>query len=230
MQDIIGLRQWARVLKADKGDTKKPEEESPTGELRLQELPYKAKDLGGILSSKTIEAHLQLTKKYVDKTRELVQNTEYAKLGLDEVVVKTSSDFTNPLFRNASQAWNHAFYWMCISPPEQDTMPTGDLLQAVEKTYGSADKCREEMIKEGSKVFGSGWLWLNRSGDGLAIYITANARSPLPEKEVPLLCIDLWEHAYYLDYEIDRASYLDSSVKQLLNWGFADKNWEQSKS
>ena len=197
------------------------------GELKLPKLPFKSKDLQDILSSDTLDEHMKLHKQYVDHTREMVVGTKLEKMELDDVVKLTARKPESKLFLNAAQAWNHAFYWRSISPPNQDTAPKGDLGNIVNQTFGSIDACREKLIKSASEVFGSGWVWLVQKDGKLSIMTTQGAGTPVQTKGViPLLCIDLWEHAYYLDYKSDRMSYMDSAVKQLLNWGFADDNWE----
>jgi Fe-Mn family superoxide dismutase len=115
---------------------------------------------------------------------------------------------------------------MSISPPGKDTAPKSSLLEAVKEKFGGIEECRSALIKEGSKLFGSGYVWLVQENESLSVVLIKDAMNPLVEDLRPLLCLDLWEHAYYLDYEGDRMSYLDSGVKELLNWGFADRNWE----
>lgn len=226
LEKALSLGEWAVVLKA-----KTPEDEKNTvSDLVMPELPFKAGDLDPILSRSTIDAHQQIHKKYVDRTRELVRGTPYAEMSLGEVVRKSAvQEKDSKLFRNVSQAWNHAFYWLSISPPGQDTAPKGSLLDAVNEKYGSIEECREAIIHEASRMFGSGYVWVVQEEDEPEILLTKDAMTPLAEEDLrPVLCLDLWEHAYYLDYEGDRKSYIDSAVKQLLNWGFADRNWEGS--
>jgi Fe-Mn family superoxide dismutase len=212
---------------SDLSSEKKPVLTQTAGDLSLPDLPYKSGDLHDIISSNTIDAHLKLHKVYVDRTRELVQGTKLADMELDDVVKAVSNKKGTPIYKNANQAWNHAFYWMSISPPGQDTAPTGDLANAVDAAFGDVDGCREKLIKASLELFGSGYVWLVNNEGKVGIMTTPNGTTPFSDKgNVPLICVDVWEHAYYLDYESDRASYVDSTVKQLLNWGFADKNWE----
>lgn len=227
LEKSLNLRCWSTLLKAQE-ETAEETSGRKAGELVMPELSYKAGELDPVLSSKTIDAHLQLQKKYVDRTRELVSGTEYADMALPEVIEKLG-DTRDRLFHNAAQAWNHAFYWMSISPPGQDTAPTGSLLEAVEGEFGGIDECRDEIIRQASTLFGSGWVWLVQEDDKPVVVLSKDAGTPLSDKGLrPILCVDLWEHSYYLDYEIDRKSYIDSAVKQLLNWGFADRNWQGS--
>ena len=223
LEKALHLACWADLLKAHAEE----DNGTPSEDILMQELPFKPSELDPVLSSSTIDAHQQIHKRYVDRTRELVRGTPYASMTLREVVEKAgNSGKDKSLFRNASQAWNHAFYWMSISPPGKDTSPRGSLLDAVKKVFGGIEDCRESLIEEGSKVFGSGYVWLVQKDGKPVVLKTDDADSPLPLGFKPLLCLDLWEHAYYLDYEGDRMSYLDSGVKELLNWGFADQNWE----
>jgi Fe-Mn family superoxide dismutase len=230
LEKTLNLSRWSGFVLKEGGEPPDEQDSSfgaqKAGKIVLPALSYKSRNLGGAVSKKAIEAHMLLHKKYVDKTRELVTGTDLADMTLDEVVRKTSEDRNNQLFQNASQAWNHAFYWMSISPPGQDTSPKSDLLKAVNAEYKSVDGCREELIKEAGNVFGSGWVWLVRNGDKAEIIISKDATSPLVKEGLkPLFCIDLWEHAYFLDHRGDRAAYINLAVKGLLNWGFADRNW-----
>lgn len=226
LEKVLHLTCWADILKAKKPDT---DEAKTAADLLMPELPFKPGDLDPILSRSTIDAHQQIHKNYVDRTRELVRGTPYADMSLGEVVRRSAQqERDSKLFRNASQAWNHAFYWLSISPPGQDTAPKGSLLDAVNGKFGSIEECRDALVQESSKMFGSGYVWLVQEEDELTVVLSKDAMSPLAEDLRPLLCLDLWEHAYYLDYEGDRKSYVDSGIKQLLNWGFADRNWEGS--
>ena len=230
LEKTLNLGRWSGCVLKDDKSIPAPDEENlgaqKAGHLILPALSYRSRNLGGAVSRKTIEAHMLIHKKYVDKTRELVSGTDFEEMPLDEVVRKTSEDRNSELFLNASQAWNHAFYWMSISPPGKDTAPTGELLKAIKAEFKDVDACREEMIKEALRLFGSGWLWMVKEGDKPKIVISKDAVSPLVKKEMqPLFCIDLWEHAYFLDHKGDRGDYINVAVRGLLNWGFADRNW-----
>lgn len=226
LEKALHLDCWAQILKRHGSDE---EEGTPTADIMMSELPFKPSELDPVLSSSTIDAHQKLHKRYVDRTRELVRGTPYAEMTLPEAVQQIAKDEKDSsLFRNVAQAWNHAFYWLSISPPGKDTAPRGSLLDAINEKFGGIEKCRDKMIEEGSKVFGSGYVWLVQEKDKPSVLLTKDAMNPLAEGLKPLICLDLWEHAYYLDYEGDRMSYIDSGIKELLNWGFADRNWESS--
>jgi len=233
LEDAFGFRVWSNFLskegKTEPGGDPTDSLGVKASALVMPKLDYKPADLHKVLTKASLDAHLKIHKRYVDKTRELTHGTEFADMPLSKVVVESGKK-DKKLFQNASQAWNHAFYWLSISPPGQDTSPTGALLDAVNKSYGSVDECRAQMASTANKFFGSGWLWIVRDGDTPAVITTMNAGNPLTEKTTPIACIDLWEHAYFLDYKDDRESYVDSAIKDLLNWGFADRNWQASES
>jgi Fe-Mn family superoxide dismutase len=233
LEKALSIERWSNcVLKADRSVPLPHDEDfssQKAGHLVLPALQFKPKALGGMLTNHALGAHMQIHKKYVDKTRELVADTDLAEKPLLDVIKEVGKEDKNgSLFRNASQAWNHAFYWMSISPPGQDTSPKDELLDAVKAEYGDIDACREKMIDEAAKLFGSGWLWLVKIGDKPEIVLSKDAMSPLlQESMLPLLCIDLWEHAYFYDYYSDKGSYLNNAVNGLLNWRFADRNWNR---
>jgi len=242
LEKAMRLRGWSDLLKQhsesdSESDSSSASDDSSSyaqkadvsqkaGELLVPKLPYKSQDLQGLLSKEALDAHIRIHKIYTDKTRELVKGTPLAEKELDDVVRIAAKKPESPLFINAAQAWNHAFYWLSISPPGQGTSPSGSLLTSVESAFDSVDNCRDEIIRTADKLVGSGWIWVVSRGDKVELLSTNDADTPLRDKDIrPLLCIDVWEHAYYLDYKYDRTSYLDSAVKQLLNWGFADRNW-----
>jgi len=227
LEKTLGLRGWSSLLKQKmpQEETSPPEARPVAGRLVMPKLHFHAHDIGKVLKKHTLDAHLRLHKGYVDKTRELVQGTEYADMTLDEVLKKLK-DEKSELNTNASQAWSHAYYWLSISPPGIGTAPVGPLLEAVSKTFGSVDKCRNELIKAGQGIVGSGWIWAVKNKDKPEVIVCKDAATPYREEGlVPLLCIDVWEHAYYLDYTADRDAYLDAAVKDLINWKFADRFW-----
>jgi len=238
MQTGIGLGGFGALLKSvgsnaafvTKVKQQKGNEQPATdiaGRLVMPALPFKMGELSPALSRDTIEAHVRIHKRYVDLVREMVRGTRFEQEDLRSLI-SSGADGNKVLARRAGEAWNHAFYWMSISPPGQDTAPTGDLLSAVRRKYGSTEECRRVMVDMGDKLFGSGWLWLVKRNEEPEVVYGENAAGPLlDESMTPLLAIDLWEHAYYLDYQSDRRSYLNKAVRQLVNWGFADRNWHE---
>jgi len=232
LEQALGLRAWSdRLRKQDsEGKGEKPVSDPlqmKASELILPKLHYEPTALVPALTKPAIKSHLRIHKRYVTKTNELTRGTEYKDMTLQKVVVASAKD-NKELFHNASQAWNHAFFWLSISPPGKDTSPIGNLLSAVQKEFKSVEACRNRMKEEAGKLFGSGWLWLVRDGDTPVVLVTKNADSPLTSGVTPIVCLDLWEHVYYLDYQDDREAYVDTAVTDLLNWGFAGRNWEAS--
>ncbi len=126
------------------------------------------------------------------------------------------------IFNNAAQVWNHTFYWQSMTP--KPNLPSKKLMRLIEKSFGSFDNCKVELKKVAAAHFASGWAWLVQEGDKLKIISTSNAETPITMNLNPLLVIDVWEHAYYLDFQNRRANYLDGVVDRLLNWRFASKN------
>jgi superoxide dismutase, Fe-Mn family len=230
LEKSLGLNRWSGNVLKEQGPVPPPESDmslAEAGKLVLPALPYKARNLGGALSRQTIDAHMHLHKRYVDRVRELVTGTDFETMPLIKVVRAAHKDDKNgELFRMAAQAWNHSLYWLSISPPGQDTSPKGDLLKAISSEFGSLDDFRRELIDTANKSFGSVWLWLVKEDDKPKIVVSKDAMTPaVVESMKPLFCIDLWEHAYYLDYYGDRRAYIDKAVLGLLNWRVADNNW-----
>jgi Fe-Mn family superoxide dismutase len=163
-------------------------------------------------------------KAYVDNLNKLVAGTELADLSLDKIIAATAGQPDKAaIFNNAAQVWNHTFYWQCLKPGGGGE-PTGALKQQIEASFGSMDACREELAAAAATQFGSGWAWLVQDGDKLKAVKTGNADLPLTMGMKPLLTIDVWEHAYYLDYQNRRADYVNAVLDKLINWDFAAAN------
>jgi superoxide dismutase, Fe-Mn family len=199
-----------------------------TKPFTLPPLPYDEDALAPTISGKTMNFHYgKHHKAYVDKLNELVTGTAFAEMTLDEIVRAT---FENPskreIFNNAGQAWNHTFFWACLSP--HGGKPGGELLRAIERDFGGLDGFKEEFAKQGVAQFGSGWVWLVADGDRLTIEKTPDAVTPMAEGTKCLLTIDVWEHAYYLDYQNKRPDFLKAVIDKLLNWDFAAQNFERA--
>ena len=195
--------------------------------FRLPELPYADNALEPHISAETMKTHHgKHHKKYIDTLNELVENTDMAKLTLEEIIEATTSAKNadeKKIFNNAAQCWNHEFFWSCLTPDGGRT-PDNGLNKSIERDFGSYDAFAEKFTKEGTGHFGSGWLWLVSSGDGLEIMTTHDADLPLAHSKAALITCDLWEHAYYLDYKSDRAKYLKAFLSDLANWDFAAAN------
>lgn len=192
--------------------------------FELPKLPYQNDALEPYITSKTIEFHHgKHHAAYVKNLNALIANTQFEKMSLEGIV--RSSD--GAVFNNAAQVWNHTFYWNCLTPAEKaKKKPTGKLLKAIERDFGSFDDFKESFMKQSVSLFGSGWTWLVSDDNGkLSILRTENAKTPLTmEHTIPLLCCDVWEHAYYLDYQNLRAEYL-KGFWQVINWIFVEKNY-----
>lgn len=190
--------------------------------LELPPLPYDENALAPVISVRTVSIHYNKHHKtYVEKTNKLIAGTRYAEMDLDEIV-RESRGHDKDLFHNAGQAWNHNFYWRSLSP--QGSKPSGKLAQAVEE-FGGVEALKKELADQGAKEFGSGWVWLVLKAGKLAVEITSNADSPFAKGVKCLLGIDVWEHAYYLDYQNERPRHLKAVVDKLLNWDFAGENF-----
>ena len=197
----------------------------PTGMFLLPPLPYADDALEPVISARTVQFHYgKHNKGYVDALNGLVIGTPFAGLPLEEVVISTSQIPEQvAIYNNAAQAWNHAFYWQSLSPTRGGHMPTA--LQApINASFGSTDALKEELLTAATTLFGSGWAWLVLDGATLRVVKTANAGTPLTTQMKPLLVIDVWEHAYYLDFENRRADYLKGVIDRLIHWEFAARN------
>lgn len=186
--------------------------------ITLAPLPYARDALEPYMSRETLDFHYgKHHQAYVDKVNQLIAGTEHAGATLRELVTKA----TGTLFDNAAQAWNHDFFWRCLSPRRQ---APGTELGAALRSFGGLEALQAEFTKAATAVFGSGWTWLVKDGAGVVrIVTTSNANTPLREGLTPLLTCDMWEHAYYLDHRNDRGAYL-KGFWQLVNWDFVATN------
>jgi Fe-Mn family superoxide dismutase len=189
--------------------------------FELPALPYAKDALAPHISAETIEYHYgKHHQTYVTNLNNLVPGTEFEGLSLEEIV-KTS---TGGIFNNAAQVWNHTFYWNGLAP-NAGGEPTGALADAINATFGSFEKFKEEFTKCAVTTFGSGWAWLVKNADGsLALVSTSNAGCPLTAGQTPVLTCDVWEHAYYIDFRNLRPKYLEA-FWALVNWEVANANF-----
>jgi Fe-Mn family superoxide dismutase len=187
---------------------------------QLPDLPYAADALEPHVSAETLDFHHgKHHQTYVTKLNELIAGTEYEDLALEEIIRRASGG----TFNNAAQIWNHSFYWNCLSPSGGGA-PTGKIAEAIDAKWGSFDKFKEELTQSAVTNFGSGWTWLVKNAQGeLEILNTSNAGNPLTEGKTPILTIDVWEHAYYIDYRNARPKYIEA-YWNLANWEFANQN------
>ena len=188
--------------------------------IELPALPYDMNALAPHISKETLEFHYgKHHKTYVDKLNGMLEGFEGKSL---EDIIKSSE---GPVFNNAAQVWNHTFYWNCLAP-QAGGAPTGAIADAIDSIYGSFDNFKKELSDKAANNFGSGWTWLVKTQDGeLDIVNTSNAATPLTDSQVtPLLTVDVWEHAYYIDYRNARPKYLEA-FWQLVNWDFVNANY-----
>lgn len=192
-------------------------------ELVLPDLPYEYDALEPYISRVTMEIHHTLHHRaYLEKTKTLAREEHLAELPLEEII-RRAADRGGALFNNAAQAWNHAFYWRSLRP-DGGRSPHGEIGARIRSAFGSHKRLCDELTKSIVGLFGSGWVWLVLDAGALRIKQTSNADTPLAHGQLPLLAIDVWEHAYYLDYQNRRADYAEAVVKHLIDWDFANAN------
>jgi len=193
---------------------------------KLPELPYSLDALEPHISRETMDYHYgKHHRAYVNKLNGLIQNTDLEHLPLEAIIRATarSTGAPSPIFNNAAQAWNHAFYWQCLTP--RACIPGVAAAEAINAQFGSVEEFRHQFTQVALNTFGSGWAWLIGNNDGkLEIVSTSNAETPLTRDRIPLLTCDLWEHAYYIDYRNARAEYL-AAFWEIVNWDFVAANF-----
>lgn len=192
--------------------------------INLPSLPFGKDALSPFISANTLEFHYgKHHKAYVDNLNKLIEGTDLDKLSLAEIIKATVNDTTKiGIFNNAAQAWNHTFYWQSLKAG--GGKPVGDIAKKIDAAWGNYEKFAEELKNAGVTQFGSGWAWLVLDGKDLKIVKTSNADTPLAHGQKPLLTIDVWEHAYYLDYQNRRPDYLTAVIQNLINWDFVNEN------
>ena len=193
--------------------------------ISLPELPYGKDALAPHISSNTLDFHYgKHHKAYVDNLNKLITGTDLAEKSLEEIIKISVGDSAKAgIFNNAAQIWNHSFYWQCLKKSGGGS-PTGAIAAKINAAWGSYDKFAEELKNAGVTQFGSGWAWLVLEDGQFKITKTANADTPLAHGQKPLLTIDVWEHAYYLDYQNRRPDYLTAVIQNLINWDFVNAN------
>ena len=193
--------------------------------INLPNLPYAKEALAPYISANTLDFHYgKHHKAYVDNLNKLIEGTELAGKSLEEIIKIAAKDSSKTgIFNNAAQVWNHSFYWQCLKKGGGKT-PSGAIAAKINAAWGSFDKFAEELKNAGMTQFGSGWAWLVLDGGQLKITKTANADTPIAHGQKPLLTIDVWEHAYYLDYQNRRPDYLAAVIQNLINWDFVNSN------
>lgn len=188
--------------------------------FNLKDLPYAKNALAPYISEETMDFHhSKHVQAYVNNTNNLIAGTEFENMSLEEIIKKSSG----PVFNNSAQIWNHEFFWEVMTP-NGGGKPTGDLLNLLESNFGSFDGFKDKFVKAATSLFGSGWTWLVKNSDGkLDIVSYSNAGNPLTEGKTALLGIDVWEHAYYIDYRNARPKYVEAFF-DVINWNTVSKN------
>jgi superoxide dismutase, Fe-Mn family len=192
--------------------------------ITLPELPYAYDALSPTISADTMHVHHDKHHaKYVENANKLVAEAGLEGRSLEDVVAEAERRGLTKLFNNAAQAWNHAFFWDCMTPQRRD--PQGDLAAAITKAFGGLPALREKFVTEGADHFASGWAWLAADGADLVVLSTHDAGTLAHDKRIPLLVCDVWEHAYYLDYKQDRKSFIERWFDSVANWEFAEAQY-----
>jgi Fe-Mn family superoxide dismutase len=193
--------------------------------ITLPALPYEQGALEPVISAQTLAFHYgKHHKTYVDTLNKLITGTEFSDMPLEKIVRATAGHADEAaIFHNAAQTWNHTFYWRSLKP-KGGGVPPATLKRLMEASFGSVETCKKELAHAAVEEFGSGWAWLVQDGEKLKILNTGNADTPLTQGLRPLLTIDVWEHAYYLDYQNRRVDYVNAVLNKLVNWEFAAEN------
>jgi Fe-Mn family superoxide dismutase len=191
-------------------------------EHQLPPLPYPKDALQPIISAETLEYHHgKHHQAYVTNLNNLIKGTEFENSTLEEIILKSSGG----IFNNAAQVWNHTFYWNCMKP-NGGGAPSGELAAAIDKAFGSFDEFKKQFGQKAITTFGSGWAWLVKNADGsIALVSTSNADTPMTKGQKALFTIDVWEHAYYVDYRNARPKYVEE-FWNLVNWDFVADNFK----
>ena len=200
--------------------------------FELRKLPYDKSALEPTVSAETLDYHHgKHHKAYIDKTNELARKAGMEKKSLVEIIHATAGKDdkdSKTLFNNAAQAWNHTFYWHSMKP-KGGGKPAAKLAAAIDKDFGSFDAFAKEFTEAATTQFGSGWAWLVVDGGKLKVMKTGNAETPIAMGKTPLITIDVWEHAYYLDYQNKRPDYVKAWLEKVVNWEFAAENFASAK-
>ena len=200
--------------------------------IAFPKLPYDHRDLEPYISEETMVFHYSKHhKNYVDKCNELIKDTPYDHMKIEEIIMRTANKDgkEKKIFNNASQSWNHNFFWNCLTP-QPKKQPAGSFHKNIETHFNNLESFVDKFSKSAEQIFGSGWNWLVKNhDDSLSIVSYPNAESPLAHGQIPLLVCDVWEHAYYLDYQNDRAAFL-KNFWNVVDWDFIERNFERHKA
>lgn len=193
--------------------------------FQLPKLPYSLKALAPMISEETMQYHYgKHHQTYINNLNALIVGKPYEHMMLEDIVMM-SAGFDQPVFNNAAQAWNHTFFWMCMSP-SGGGLPGGRLMSDIVAKWGSFEAFRDAFIAKAAGNFGSGWTWLVLNPEtGLEIVNTSNAETPLASDDIPLMVVDVWEHAYYIDYRNARVDFVRAFLDRMVDWNFVAKNY-----
>ena len=196
-----------------------------SGPFQLPALPYADDALAPYITANTISYHYgKHHNAYVTNLNKLIDGSDLASKSLEEIIRSSAGQADKAgLFNNAAQVWNHTFYWHSLAP-NGGGKPSGEIADLIDKSFGDYDTFKKEFSAAAATQFGSGWAWLVKDGDSLKILKTGNAETPITQDVKPLLTLDVWEHAYYLDYQNARPKYIETMIDSLLNWSFASDN------
>jgi Fe-Mn family superoxide dismutase len=193
--------------------------------FELPPLPYPKDALAPLISAETFDYHHgKHHAAYVTNLNAAIAGTPNEKKSLEEIILGSDG----PLFNNSAQVWNHTFFWNSMKP-KGGGKPSGDVASAIERDFGGFDKFREQFVQAAVKQFGSGWAWLVAEGGKLKITSTANADLPMKHGQTALFTVDVWEHAYYIDYRNARQKFVEAVVDSLANWDFVSENLKKAK-
>jgi superoxide dismutase, Fe-Mn family len=188
-------------------------------------LPYEENALAPVISANTLAYHYgKHHRGYVETVNRLIVGTAFAEMSLEQIVRSSAGEAAHvPIFNSAAQAWNHAFYWQSLRPRAGGEPPIA-LKVLMEESFGGVEQCKKALSSTALGQFGSGWAWLVQDHGKLKVVGTSNAHTPIEQGLNPLLTIDVWEHAYYLDYQNRRAEHVNEVLERLINWEFALQN------
>jgi Fe-Mn family superoxide dismutase len=197
--------------------------------ILLSKLPYSLDALEPHVSEKTLGIHYERHHQgYVDKLNKLIAGTSYEKLSLEDIIRKARKSADIDVLNNAAQTWNHAFFWKSMSP--NGGKPDGRIKDAVEARFKDVTEFKRKFRDAATGLFGSGWVWLLLDRGQIRIVTTGNADTPAGTELTPLITLDVWEHAYYLDYQNERGRFIDAYLDNLINWNFAAANLEAAEA
>lgn len=193
-------------------------------DLNLPELPYNKDALNPIITEETFDYHYgKHHAAYVNNLSDLIKNTPLEEATVEEIIKKSFNDKNIGLFNNAAQHWNHTFFWHCLSP-NGGKAPNGKIAELIARDFGNFENFKEQFSTTAIKLFGAGWAWLSQNQQGiLEIIPMKDAHTPLTENKKPIITLDVWEHAYYIDYRNARPKFVEG-FWDLINWDFANKN------